>query len=239
MAKLKAVCFDLDLTLLNYSEADYLRTIDCVCGDLARAHHQVDAATLAPRFWEINVRRWAVEGSAGSADLAPDGHAYWRETWAMALASLGCHEAAVADDALALYVRYRHEHYRLYEDVMSTLEVLKTTHRLAVITNGPGTTQRDKLRFLQVEPWFDVCVVSGEVGFKKPDVAIFEHTLRALGASPDEALHVGDSLASDVGGALRAGMTAVWLNRSSGARAEGEPSPHHEIASLTELLGLL
>ena len=238
MGNIKAVCFDLDLTLLDYDNDAYLQTVDCVCRDLAAAHHVVDAAALAPRFWEIQQQRWSVEGAAGGADHAGDGHAYWRETWAMALAAIGCHEAEVADHSLALYVQYRHHHYRLFDDVLPVLNALRPNYKLAVITNGPGTTQRDKLVHLQLEPLFDVCAISGEVGSNKPNAAIFEYTLRLLDASPDEALHIGDSLSADVAGALGSGMTAVWLNRHGSANAM-DTRPHHEVASLSELLAII
>ena len=156
MAKLKAICFDLDLTLLDYDTDAYLKTVDSVCRDLATAYHAVDAAALAPRFWEIQMQRWSVEGEAGGADHAQDGHAYWRETWALALEAIGCGDPAASATALDLDVRYRHEHYRLFDDVLPTLEVLQPGFKLAVITNGPGTTQSDKLQFMQLEPYFDV-----------------------------------------------------------------------------------
>jgi putative hydrolase of the HAD superfamily len=239
MSPIRAVCFDLDLTLLDYDEPEYLRTVDSVCSDLAAAHHQVDGALLAPRYWEVQRARWAVEGQAGGADHAADGHAYWRDTWSEALAATGVHEARVADAALALYVRYRHEHYRLYDDALPALQALGGAYKLAVITNGPGTTQRDKLRHLQLEPLFDACVISGEVGYNKPGAAIFEHTLRQLGVAAGEALHIGDSLANDVAGARGAGLRAVWLNRKGVLRPPDAPAPDVEIASLAELKELL
>jgi len=239
MATPKAICFDLDLTQLDYDNEAYLKTVDCVCRDLADAYHAVDATALAPRFWEIQLQRWSIEGEAGGADHAKDGHAYWRDTWALALAASGCNDAAIADSALALYTRYRHEHYRLYDDVLPTLAALKPNYKLAVITNGPGTTQRDKLQFLKLEPYFDVCTISGEVGHNKPSAAIFEHTLGALGVTADEALHVGDSLPADVAGALGAGMTAVWLNRKGATRQDNDPAAHHEITSLFQLATLI
>ncbi|WP_211748605.1 HAD family hydrolase [Paenibacillus sp. Marseille-Q4541] len=33
------------------------------------------------------------------------------------------------------------------------------------------------------------------------------------GCTPDEVIHVGDSLSSDIEGAQRLGIQAIWLNR--------------------------
>ena len=46
----------------------------------------------------------------------------------------------------------------------------------------------------------------------KPDTDPFERALSGLGVDPHEAVHVGDSLASDVAGANAAGLTSVWVS---------------------------
>jgi putative hydrolase of the HAD superfamily len=51
------------------------------------------------------------------------------------------------------------------------------------------------------------------VGFEKPDRRIFEHALAAMGATGADAIHIGDSWAADVRGALGAGWRAIWYGR--------------------------
>lgn len=66
--------------------------------------------------------------------------------------------------------------------------------------------------------WADVIRVvvdSGRVGIEKPDRRIFEILAERLGADPAEVVHVGDSLAADVMGALGAGMCAVWFTAAT------------------------
>ncbi|MGH8637861.1 MAG: GNAT family N-acetyltransferase, partial [Burkholderiales bacterium] len=52
----------------------------------------------------------------------------------------------------------------------------------------------------------DVVVISGEVGLRKPDPAIFALTMRALRIDPAAAVHVGDDPVLDVVGARNAGL---------------------------------
>lgn len=80
----------------------------------------------------------------------------------------------------------------------------------------------------------DGVVTSAEVGAGKPDPRIFVAALELAGVSADQALHVGDSLDEDVGGARAAGIEVVWLNRG---RADPRASADGviEIASLHEL----
>jgi HAD superfamily hydrolase (TIGR01509 family) len=84
--------------------------------------------------------------------------------------------------------------------------------RLAVVANTwpePARLVRRELAELGVEPLLDAVVLSGEVGARKPEPAIFERALAALGADATAAIFVGDRLDDDVAGAAALGMTTV------------------------------
>lgn len=55
---------------------------------------------------------------------------------------------------------------------------------------------------------FDAVVVSGEVGMRKPDPEIYRHCARTLGVSTSACVFV-DDLASNVSGAVAAGMVGI------------------------------
>ena len=59
---------------------------------------------------------------------------------------------------------------------------------------------------------FDVVVISGEVGMRKPEPRIFEHTLALLGLRPEECVFV-DDLRHNIDAAVALGMVGV-LHRS-------------------------
>ena len=71
------------------------------------------------------------------------------------------------------------------------------------------------------------------VGIAKPNPAIFEPALEALGW-PDRSrvAYIGDSFINDVGGAEAAGLVALQLDPYGVYAAHG----HERIASLHELL---
>lgn len=58
------------------------------------------------------------------------------------------------------------------------------------------------------EGMFDVVVISGEVGMRKPDAEIYHHTCRELGLATHEVVFV-DDLAANVEAAAGVGMIAV------------------------------
>jgi 2-haloacid dehalogenase/putative hydrolase of the HAD superfamily len=86
---------------------------------------------------------------------------------------------------------------------------------------------------------FDCVVTSEDARCYKPDGGIFEVAMKAMGVSPANIMHVGDSLHSDIGGAKRVGIKATWICRGDRIFDVGEEVPDHKIRSLMELEELL
>lgn len=75
---------------------------------------------------------------------------------------------------------------------------------------------------------------------EKPDPRIFARACELTGIPPEESIHVGDSLASDVRGALDAGLlAAVWVSPGGAAPPAEGPRPHHTVASVAQLPAVL
>jgi putative hydrolase of the HAD superfamily len=105
------------------------------------------------------------------------------------------------------------------------LRRLRAIAKVAVVSNNLIDEQREKLKCCGLVPFVDCLVVSEEIGVAKPEFAIFEEVLKRLQCGAQEAVMVGDSWEEDILGAHRAGMRAVWLNRS------GRPCPDQALAS--------
>jgi putative hydrolase of the HAD superfamily len=98
--------------------------------------------------------------------------------------------------------------------------------RIAALSNSEGHLA-DLLEEIELAPLFDAIVDSGRIGVAKPDPRIFAITLEQLGVPPDvvetgTVVHVGDSWAADVEGALAAGWHAIWF-RSRDSAHRGDP----------------
>jgi putative hydrolase of the HAD superfamily len=128
----------------------------------------------------------------------------------------------------------------LFDDVQDLFaSAMRAGISLSLVTNGAPDTQRDKLRALNIECWFDAVVISGEVGVAKPDACAFGLALDRLAVERENVWHIGDSLTNDIAGAKAAGLTAVWLNRGGLLRGEDDPEPDVEIRSLSNLMASL
>lgn len=116
---------------------------------------------------------------------------------------------------------------------------------LGIVSNRswrPGRLTWCRLEATGLAEFFEPAAIawSDEVGVRKPHPEIFLASLRALGASPRQAAHVGNSTAKDVAGARRVGMTAI---RYAGVRDDTRDGPPasaviHHLAMLPDVLGL-
>ena len=86
---------------------------------------------------------------------------------------------------------------------------------------------------------FEAVISSEGVRHYKPHPEIFRRACETLGVMPERALHVGDSLHSDIAGAAGLGITTVWVCRQDRIHDIGTCEPDHTIASLAELPALL
>lgn len=157
-------------------------------GPVAWRHHEQQVAGGAVHPWKQLVTAWLAE--AGVAVAAIPGLVDWlwdeqptRNLWRRAVAGMR--------------------------------EVVEELHQaglpLAVLSNSEG-----KLAELLVEldwaRYFVAIADSGKLGVAKPDPAIFAWTVAQLGVPAASVVHIGDSLAADVDGALAAGLRAVWFH---------------------------
>lgn len=128
-----------------------------------------------------------------------------------------------------------HTNVRPLPGAREALDRLHGTVPLAAVTNGAPEMQSAKLRTLGFAECFETVVHGGYDTPAKPAPDPFHRALDTLGVAPERALHVGNSLSSDVAGAKRAGVTAVWLENEAAATNETGPDPDAVLRSMAEL----
>ena len=130
-----------------------------------------------------------------------------------------------------------------FPEVQKVLRTLKETYKLALITNVPSTITVEYvnagLQELGIHELFDVIMVSSDIGINKPDEEIFALTLDYLQVRSDEAVMIGNTIATDIFGGNRMGMTTVLVQRGQEYQPSEWEQPNHTIHSLKELLTLL
>jgi len=164
-------------------------------------------------------------------DWAPT---YRYESWRTSLSRHGIDDPDLAAELAETFPRLRRCRHEVYPDTMDALKRFSQGYALGLLTNGTPDLQRRKMEGAGVAAYFDQILISGDIGFRKPDKRVFETILTRLNAGPETSLMIGNSLTSDVQGAQGIGMRTVWINRSGKAR-DDSVVPDWEIASLEEL----
>ena len=112
-------------------------------------------------------------------------------------------------------------------------------YALYLITNGVSHTQRQRMRHSGLSPLFSDLFVSETIGAQKPFPAFFDHVLSHISErDPCRVLVVGDSLGSDILGAVQAGLDCVWFNPNAAPNDRGLPVTY-EVQTHAQLAALL
>lgn len=132
-------------------------------------------------------------------------------------------------------------HWQLEDDAIPTLVALqKMGIRLGIISNAADVQDvQNLIDKHQIRNYFDVVVVSSDIGIRKPAPGIFTTALQRMNASAANSILVGDTLGADILGAHRAGMRGIWITRRSenprNALMRNTIIPDAEISTLAEL----
>jgi 2-haloacid dehalogenase len=122
-------------------------------------------------------------------------------------------------------------------NVTTTLEKLYTHGcRLGIVSNGD--TEELSAHVNSVSDLFDVIITSEELGVYKPHSRLFNEAIRKMDVGRDATPFVGDTLTSDVLGAKKAGLTAIWYNKKQ-RTPKPEIRPDFEVRDMAEILEIV
>lgn len=124
---------------------------------------------------------------------------------------------------------------RLYPQVRETLDLLRPRYRMAVVSDAQSAYAVPELRAVEILPYFDPVIVSGDYGYRKPDPRLFQKALDALGVQPNQALYVGNDLYHDIHGAQQVGMKAIYASYSQNNPMYGTTEPDYVMYRFAEL----
>ncbi|HCG5625279.1 TPA: HAD-IA family hydrolase [Vibrio parahaemolyticus] len=235
---LKAIFFDMDETLCGTSQADKAAGQKFAAW-IQQTYPQVsDPQAFLQRYLQGVYKKLNAEFPQLVA-LLPDENAFRCGLIQTILAENGIHiDAEQAQQAQHYFDSARMGVFTFFPGVKEMLMDLRKHYKLVVITNGPIFSQHPKLKATQMDEWVDHIIVGGEEPEEKPAASIFQKALNLVDIKPEEALHIGDSLAADIAGANNMGILSVWVN-ATGASNPTEITPNFEIRETVELKEIL
>ena len=222
--KFRAVLFDAAETLFTTRGS-----VGEIYGAVARRYgSQVSADVIQAAF----ARHFRGAGPLSAQDQSR----WWKDVVHRVFSEVGMVEN---------FDRFSDEVYDTFRDSQGwvlfpeTLEVLKDLKRrglkLGVISNFDSRIY-SVLDSLGIREFFDAIILSSETGFCKPDPEIFQAAIRKLGVPPSETLLIGDSPHDDVEAGMRAGLSAVLIDRTGRYASKNHLQ---RIASLIEVISQL
>jgi len=123
----------------------------------------------------------------------------------------------------------------VYPEVREVLDELKPRYRLGAVSDAQSAWAVPELRTVGLADYFYPIVVSGDLGYRKPDPRIFALALRRMHVAPEEAIFVGNDMYRDVYGARQAGMRTVFFATNQGQQRMDGVEAHYNIYRFGEL----
>ena len=126
------------------------------------------------------------------------------------------------------------------EGAVETVKALSEAGiKLYIVTNGVAATQAKRLNKSGLLPYIQEVFVSETIGYQKPRKEYFDYVLDKIEEKDKgRLLLVGDSLTSDIKGAMNAGIPCCWLNLFDENMPE-EYTVGWEIKKISELLDIV
>ena len=91
------------------------------------------------------------------------------------------------------------------------------------------------MRAVGIEGYFQPIIVSGDCGYRKLDIRIFQAVLDGLDVLPENFLCVGNDMYRDIYGASRAGMKTVFFSSNQGGKKANGVEADYVIYQFAEL----
>lgn len=234
----RAILFDLDDTLIRaYAQPveAWTRLLHIFSADL-EAHDpaaidrvRVVVMEEARAFWSdaLQAAKWRLD-VAGARRLSVR----------RAFVRLGRADEGLADRIADAFTEMRRQEYRLYPDAHATVDALRSAGvRLALVTNGAGHVQREKIERFELAHRFHHIQIEGEFGRGKPEPDVYRHALERLGVGPGDAWMVGDNYEWEVEAPQKLGLCGIWYDPyHAGVPAHATQQPARIIHRLGELV---
>lgn len=138
------------------------------------------------------------------------------------------------------YLSFLSDGNNLLDGAKELCESLKAKgYDMYIVTNGVANTQKRRLTQSGILPLFTEVFVSETVGFQKPRKEFFDYVLENIKEKDiNKILLIGDSLSSDIKGAVNSGIKCVWYNKENTNIPE-YPKADYVINNISELEEIL
>lgn len=234
----RAILFDLDDTILDTTDSAsrvWRMTARHFADRIGMPPEHIDTVLDRSRVWY-----WAdpERNQAGRLNL----HQARRDVTVHGFNALGIDDTDLAHRFADHYSDHRVGEMQPFPGAIETIEHFHDAGMpMALLTNGKGQTQRDKVTAFDLERYFRVVLIEGEIGYGKPNPRVFARALEACGNVPATAAWcVGDNLEWEVAAPQALGMAGIWCDWEGVSLPTDSPvKPDRIVRRIAELIDMV
>ena len=190
MPKIKAVIFDFGRVISAQKPVSLFRAYESDLG--------LTPGTINQIMFESQAWRDALVGRISATEF-----------WGAIGPALGLESCRMVDEFRKRY----HADESINKDVLRLIRRLHGVYKLAVLSNHPPGLA-EWLSDWKILDLFDVVYCSGDEGMAKPEPAVYNLTLKRLGALPHETIFIDDTI-GHVKAAQSLGIHAILFTESA------------------------
>ena len=222
---IKGILFDLYGTLIDIETDESLEEI------YRAIAHYLTYHGVYPHRWEVRDRYYEImkqqkeEGGEEYPEIDVE------TIWDSFLRQEGI-RATLARRNLAtilaqIYRAISRKRLQLYPDVKRVLDELRSTYRMALVSDAQPCYALPEIKAVGLEDYFDPIIISAQYGFRKPDARLFGKALDAMKLRPAEVICVGNDMYRDIYGAHQFGIKNILVDSNQGAKSHENVTPDY------------
>ena len=208
MKDIKAIGFDLFNTLIYANPHTLDEALKRLVSSLIK-----DDINLDPEIFKSAHEKAAAQHIKQARQSGRETHnRFWIST-----ALQDCGYSIDPDDpiiarAVEKYFSAFPENCNLIPDTLEMLELLKNHYHLGLLSNFThASAALDIINTLKLRPFFQILLISGDLGWRKPHPNVFKELKERMGFRGEEMIYIGDDPEPDIIGAKTAGINPVWM----------------------------
>ena len=200
--KYTTLLFDLDDTLLDFGKAE-----DNAITLLFEKYGIPVTAENKQLYSDINRAKWTAleKGEITRKELFATRFADFFSALGLDADSLTANEE---------YISFLGQGHFLIDGALETCRKLSEKYSMYIVTNGAKKAQEGRLTDSPLMQYFNGVFISEEIGYDKPKKEYFDFVYSHIPEKDkSKTLIIGDSLNSDIAGAVSYGVDCCWVNR--------------------------
>lgn len=193
---LRAITFDLDMTLIDFMSYKKKAT-SAAASAMIKAGFKGSRKKLEEELFDFYLKHGIESDDVFEKFLRK--HNYYSDR--------------ILAAAINAYIKSKYENIKPYPKVKQTLKKLRQKGcKLAIITDAPRLKAYMRLDEMGIADMFDAVVSREDTGREKPSKLPFKKALNILKVKPSEAMHIGDWREKDILGAKKMGMKSCMAH---------------------------